>query len=76
MVGFVTQSGAVYTINGSRVLRTGPFSRGIDYSKVPDDSWLYLRVTNQPIEVGKSVKMSGADGWRITTPVVEVFDVE
>lgn len=78
MLRFATESGAVYEIDYSnaRVRRTGPFSPGIDYDRVPDDSWERV-IALTDIAVGKSVGISLTGSlFRWTTPVTEILEVE
>lgn len=71
---FRTESGAEYLFEDGYLTRTGDYSPGIDYEKVPDghaEKVLY----HTPIEVGESALFDFENGlYRLTTPVVEVLD--
>lgn len=72
IVGFRTESGAEYAVEGTRAMRLdgSPFSPGIDYSTVPDSTLMDLATT---VEVGGHVYMTKGIKFRQTTPVVEVY---
>lgn len=72
VVGFRTESGAEYAVKDGRAKRLegSPFSPGIDYDTVPDETWMDLATT---VEVGGHVYMTRGFKFRQTTPVVEVY---
>lgn len=69
MIRVTTESGAVYWIDGMKVLRDGP---GINYATVPDNQWItYKHIL--PLVVGRSaVFWDTREQGRITTPVVSI----
>lgn len=72
IVGFRTESGAEYAVKGNRAMRLegSPFSPGIDYDTVPDETWMNLEAT---VEVGGHAYMTKGFKFRRTSPVVEVY---
>lgn len=72
LVGFRTESGAEYAVIDGRAKRLegSPFSPGIDYREVPDETWMDLATT---VEVGGHVYMTKGIKLRQTTPVEEVY---
>lgn len=72
ITGFRTESGAEYAVKDGRAKRLegSPFSPGIDYDTVPDETWMDLATT---VEVGGHVYMTRGFKFRQTTPVVEVY---
>lgn len=78
MLRVTTTSGAVYLIDGMKVLREGPYSPGINYATVPDNEWIEYDDIN-PIVVGRSAIFWGRRGFtvldRVTTPVVSIEEV-
>ena len=78
MLRVTTESGAVYLIDGMKVLREGPYSPGINYATVPDSKWIEYDDIS-PIVVGRSVIFWGQRGFtvldRVTTPVVSIEEV-
>lgn len=78
MKKITTESGAIYHYDeeNSRVMREGPNSPGIDYSKVPDGGWDHVEGTSI-LEVGRVAGfLLGFNNYRITTPVVTIEEVE
>ena len=72
IVGFRTESGAEYAVKDGKAMRLegSPFSPRIDYSTVPDATWMDLATT---VEVGGYAYMTKGIKFRQTTPVVEVY---
>lgn len=72
IVGFRTESGAEYAVRDGQAKRLegSPWSPGIDYREVPDETWMNLETT---VEVEGHVYMTRGNKLRQTTPVVEVY---
>lgn len=67
-----TESGAVYLIDGRKVMRLGPHSPNIHYTAHPDDEWLEAMEVWSPRVGEPLVILWDENRARFTTPVKSV----
>ena len=78
----VTESGSQYRIFDGLCKKYNSEGAMVDVFKVWEmkavepwvKSWEDLYECDSKVEVGKSMYISGKEGWWITTPVVEVYE--